>query len=360
MPAQENAKKRLLKYRLMLILPYLIAGTLLIPLVFIKQCSTPVIINLTVQNIDFKFIGNRGNQESGGGSLFNGLPLEEVRFVHFHKFLIPFAKAEIRSGPDNNFKPLVPEKSNAQRIITVTPADTYASIIFENIRLNGLYLKKGARVILAVPEGEQQTVCLSVDGYPTAGRINVPEFFIVECQNCILAGVYVQTQNNLNYLRITPPGFSEGIDFQSSKNRFFISMEWKKDVTLSVSFLQKTGRGKIGPSLVTTEKGEIILEDLNNRKIEIMSGDFIKIGKSKNLRITHMTFQDNWIRLTLRGNVGELKTGPTYTKKDLSSHLPSVLEWIYNWQPLVLYLSALVLVASTIMTILQHLRITPK
>jgi len=45
MPAQKNTKKRLLKYRLMLILPYLIAGILLIPLVFIKQFSTPVIIN---------------------------------------------------------------------------------------------------------------------------------------------------------------------------------------------------------------------------------------------------------------------------------------------------------------------------
>jgi len=367
MPAQKNTKKRLLKYRLMLILPYLIAGILLIPLVFIKQFSTPVIINLTTHRIAFKFIRNWGNQESEGGSFFHALPLEEVRFSHFNKFLIPFANAEIRSGPDNNFKPLVPEKSNAQRIMTVTPADTYASIIFENTRLNELYLQKSARVILAVPAGEPQTVLFSVDGCPTAGKINIPEIFTVECQNCILTGVYDQNQNNLNYFRITPPGSSEGIDFQSSKNNFLISMELKKDAKISekeiyiedVEFLQKRGSGNIETSLVSPE-GEIILEDLNNRKIEIMSGDFIKIGKSKNLRITQMTFQNNGIRLTLRGNVGELRTGPMYTKKDLSSHLPSVLEWIYNRQPLVLYLSALVLVASTIMTILQHLRITPK
>jgi len=361
---QENAKKCLLKYRLKkLIMPYLIATIFLIPLVFIDQCDVPIIIELTAHRVDFDFVRSGESEESEGRSFFSALPVDEARFVHFEKFLIPFAEAEIRSGLDKDFKPLVLGKTDGERILTVTPAGAYASIIFEKIRLNELYLRKGARVKLAVPEGEQRTVLIDVKGSPTEGRINIPESLRIECQNCRFDGVDDQSENKLKYLRITSPRSPQGIDFKSNKSSLLISFELPKKIKLfeediyieKVSFLE--GRGNLKTSLA--KKGEIILKDLN-KKVEIRRDDFIKIDKSKNLRITRMAFQNDGIKLTLRGKVSELKTGPSNTKEALSSQLPSILEWIYNRQPLVLYLSALVLVATTINGILQGLRITPK
>jgi len=355
MSGQDKDKKRLLKYRLILMLPYLITATILTPLVLIEKGGILVRIELVVRNVSLIFLGERE-------TLLSSLLVEKAHFTQFEQFIIPFNELEIAKGfNSDDLTALTWRKAGTNGKLTLTPRASYSKVSFDNIRLNGLNFKKHARVTLSVPKDEEDTVTIAVDKQTTTGKIVSADTLRIQTQYCQFEGTDEQVENNLNSIRILNKT-SRLIEFRSNKQHLIINLEIPENTRLfernldieEISFLERNAAEVLSSVF---KPGKITFQDLPDKEINIEAYDFVKIGKSEHLEITELEFQDGGIRLVLSGKIDELKTG---TQKALASQLPSVLEWIYKKQPLILYMNTLLLVASTIATILQRLKLAHK
>ena len=354
MSPTKNDAIHLSRYRLILIVLYLITAVILIPLIFVEKSGILVQIELSVRSLSFHFL--RGE----GGPFFVSLPAKTIQFVHFEKFIIPFTKVEIASESDGNN--IIWTEAGTDGTLTIIPNDKYSSIIFEDVVFNELDLQQGTRVELTAPEDNDQIIKIVADKHPIEGRLLIKSTVVIECQYCELDGINDQSKPGVKYVRIsnTTSLLSE-ISFRSDTNLLLVSIEFPEKMELSekniyvedVSFTEERG-GNAQTSVV--KSGKIIFKDFRDKEIPIEGYEFVKIGKSENLQIARMIFQNEGIELVLVGRVDELKTG---TKEELSSRLPSILEWIYNKQPFILYLNTLVLICATIIAILQGLKIAP-
>jgi len=349
---EKNKKKRLRKYRLlMLILPYLVTFIILTPLALIEKSCTLVKIELTVSDVSFNFLRQEGNP------LLNDIWVKKARFVHFKKFIIPFVKVEVSNLFDEyNLKPLGWTKAAINGEMTVLPMDSYSSIIFDNILFSELYLERNTFVKLSMLRNKDQVVRIFIDGASTKGKIDIDKTQLIESQYCKFIGLEKQIKEGVNHFRIFNED-QEKINFLSSEKSLHLNLELKNNQKLSAqniyienpSFLKKIGQHQM-TSIV--KPGKLVIKDMADKEIDVETHDFLVIDHTKNIQITRMEFHDDGIELVLIGEVNGLKIG---TKENLTSKLPTILEWLYHKQPLILYLNALLLIPATIVAALQFL-----
>jgi hypothetical protein len=355
MATEEQSRDGLRKYRLLLIVPFVITAIVLIPLALIQK-SALVRIELVVECLSFDFL------TSEGGPLFSSIYIKEAQLTHFDKISLPFARANITTGFDENAsRSFENENNQSDGNLIVVPEDDYSSIFFDNIMLSELNIKKHAKVTLSFQEEEGGGLKVVIDGDTTKGKIICGDSLYIECQHCEIVHLTEKIRNDLQKIYVYNQNF-QTIDFRSKDQLIIMSLQLDNLQNLderniyieNISFFKRYERhmqtGLLKPA-------KIIFKDLDKEEIIIESHEFIEITPSENLEILQMAVGQEGIELVISGKVNKLRTG---TKDFMSSRLPSILEWIYLRRPLILYLNTVVLIATTVIAVMQRLKLISK
>lgn len=337
----------IIKYRTLMY--YLILIAILLALSIIEKDNVLTRIQLTVSNVSFAFI------YSEGGPLFSSLQVREAQIIHFKDLKIPFSKATI--SDKDNLSPVNWITTDMGNMLRISPSDTYSRILLGNVVFNELITQKKAKITLSVPENGEKIVKIMIAEFPTSGKISIGDTLEIECQYCALSGTARYPNEQLIFARITN-NMPHELEFQSNNNNLTVILDLPEGTGLSekniyvdnISFQEGSGQ-YLRSSLV--DSGKIIFRDTDLAEVPINRDDFVKIGESKNLQITQMTFQNKGIDLTVEGEVDDLRTG---TKNNLQDQLPSLLEWLYHNNPLSLFFSALLTLVPVLSMLLDNLK----
>lgn len=356
MSKKGNDINYLLRFRLWLIIPFVITGILLLIALLSSKEGIMSQFELTVSRVSFVILDDNYQllSESPG--------VKSAQIVHFDSLRISFGEAQVADDfDDNSFYPTSWKKCAENRKMSIIPINNFSSINFDNVRLGELRIEEQAQIAIGVPDDNNDLVSVVIRGYSPEGKIDIKDTAVIQYQNCNIYGLEQYQDPELAYFRLIN-NTSQKLDFRGRERQLALYLEPTTDMkliehTMSVAQIEFI-KGQ-GNQLQTSIRlpSSIILNDFNDRKIEVKDYEYINIDDSANLYIHKLDIVNGEIKLVMSGEVNALLIGTT---NNMTSRLPSALEWIYEWKPLYLYINAFSLVFTTIIAILQRLKFIPQ
>jgi hypothetical protein len=337
---------------LRVLLPCIVTALLLGASALLKKDSE-VEVSLQVSRVSF-MIGERGPE-----SLFHSVRLNSLRLLNFQQLELGAGELDMATATD---PPSDWQWLGAGSNIVIIARQDFADIYLEDVTFQQLTIPPGSVITLASDEREPDHLNLQVDRGETSGSVTVHKVLQLSCDYCGVSGLSPPRDFESQLLRFTS-GREHVITFSLRSGPRTMTLALPPGTTLieegislarEIDFTQMDG-GRRTSTLIGTG-GEITFAGLKGKEVQARAGDFVILGDLQDGVITKLQIGKG-IHLTLHGRVGKLATGPP---KFVQDRLPSILEWLLARHPWMLYLYALVFVATTVLPMLTRLRLMRK
>ena len=345
----------LLAYRISLILLFCLFSVPLVVLAFVRK-SSQVEITLRVTRMSFKVGDQRINR------LFNSITAKSIALSQFDRVTFDRGKLKITEKTDEAGEPTGWREASQLNgnAIQITAKQSFASVVLDLVTLNFLSIQPESAATLSWSEDEPNSLKISLDKSAT-GEIAAEKTLQFSCTGCEVEGLTASQNFPSLFLRVSNEG-QQGqiITFQGRKDLTIIALDLAPNTRLkeqSIAVHEKldfTQRQE--DRLVSTVIGGKIRFEGLDKEIDLGEGTLVKLDSLKNTVIRTLGV-DNGINVTLNGEAGELLTGVEGT---MYNRLPSYLEWAYAQKTWMLVVSALPLIATSLLSVLAWLKIFPR
>ncbi len=371
-PKFHNSNKKrqllkLLKQLLLMSLPFVIVAIILATLLLMKKDSE-VEINLQVSQVRF------GIDEQSSKNLLHSDKLASLTLKDFRTLNLGLGRLEIATSIDQENG--IPEdwqriETNKPRLISI---GNDGRITLEGVRLKQLDMEPGSEMCLSAIKSEPNLLRICIDGAETNGVIEISESLILSCDYCEIEGSSVNYSSPSKILRFT---IDHGHDI-----RDIMFLGQSRTINLSMNFIWRTSdidvfdgkviyisepveffegndpmnsrKAGLKKDIKSTIEGGKIKIGSQEKQVDIRTGDFVILGNSEDFFLRKLSIKEGIIDITFFGSVGKLKTGPRFHEQN---RLPSILEWLYACNPLVIYLTIFGSIIVMILWILKQLKI---
>ena len=344
---------QLRKFRLLLIVIYVIGAAILTPL-FLIRMNTCVEIYLEVSRMSF-VLG-----ENNSSDLFSSFKMNSLSLTNFEEINLGSGNLQIAavSDPDNGI-PINWQNISLASSTSILPDDDFASVSMEDVTLNQLNINPSSVITVSSFEKQPGYLSLVIDEMQSSGRIAVNKEFRFSCDYCRVSNLSNSYSFDSKILRFQDER-EHVINFWGLNESIALHFEVPSEANIAeknisikdgVDFI--THRDGRLESTVLGNNGKIVFKELNDKTVEISSGDFVILDNLKDFSVRSLQVSDR-IDVVLHGSVGKLAIG---TENHLKDQRPRILEWIKAREVWTLYLGALVAFGATVLAILERLRI---
>lgn len=244
--------------------------------------------------------------------------------------------------------------------ISVAPLDESWNISLEgeNLNLLELNIRSNASLILENKGKQDGSYSMTIDNRETDGLIRVGEVFNLSCNNCqILGDEYASVSFNIK-TEMTLINFSSyknniGITFNLPNGSESNSMDLLENESLVIKGIDLTKPGEGGNRYSSIiRNGAITFLGLDGKQVSIKPKDFIQFGNLIDFRVRNISLEKNGIMVFLHGKVDNVETG---LPNNLYTRFPSLMEYLQKNRSILLFISGLIPILLTILTIVYRL-----
>ncbi len=344
-------RKQLRQARVLLILPFVVTALLLAPVALIGK-SVTIEGNLTVSQVSF-VVG------AVPPDVFSGVTTTAFTLHGMDKVRLGNGRLEtVETRDPHSGDPLTWRSIGPVESAVLVPADsTTTSVTLRNATLHDLHISPTSRLTLLWLEDEPRLLRLRFDDHAVAGRVGVPAILQFSCGQCRVTHSAGREEGSAEWRFVSDQ--AQVVDFQGLPDGATLGLELAEQTSLSgVSIPRAEGldftrlHGTIQESTIIGD-GKITIKDIQ-QDVTIGPRDFVVLKPVPPFRVRSLSL-NNGIQLSFSGEVSALRTGATEAGRN---HLPSWLNWFYHQQQTwLLYLNAVILIGTTLVVILERLKV---
>lgn len=287
-------------------LAFVIWGLLLIGFLLLSQMKAgrvPAQIEVVASRIEFT--------SKEAGDFFDGQPFQLVQLQEYQSVSIPSDTADLDTDLDGAW--------DERRLPTgplVLEPDFEGSVLLENVRLGNLSFSKNSRLSLETDEPGNYNIGLARAAGIQA-NFYLPDTFFFETRDNLIPGWdYFDPIRVRIVYGATPPNLNV-----QSHRRLQLALRMEEPMAISEDFLAITDSihfEKIDRSTQerkvesTIQRGEVRWQGLN-RPVALDKGAFLSIDSYDNLQIQELSLSEDGLRLTLQGDLRDLRSGFEYS-----------------------------------------------
>lgn len=343
------------KYRLILIAPWVLSALVLAPLACIRR-STEIELDLRVDRVSL-VVGDLGEQGLLRGAVARRLVIQgyrpvalgsgamEVATAYEHDTGVPIAWRRLAAGAD----------------LRIAPATGPSALVLEGVKINRLEVGPGSTLTFDWHRESRHVLDLHLEGPATHLEVASGEVLLLSCDNCRVEGSAVFDRFGSKVLR-WHAGRPQVISIGARSKLMTLVVELsgaRRVVEAGIPVREKVRFTRLNErwleSTVLSDDGRILFAE-TGEELEIREGDFVLLDRLEHFRLKSLELGDG-LEVELHGRAGVLETGPARFTRN---RLPSYLEWIYTRESWLLYLNALVLLATTTVSILKRLQLVAR
>jgi hypothetical protein len=311
-------QQKLRTVRRTLVLTYLTAALILLPLALIRQCDSRVVADVTVRGLVFDFAGT-------------SVLIDSRTYPSVH--VVQSARAELRLGDRIVLLAISPE----------------GSMTIERPHL-GLQIERGARVSLA--HNDASTLALSVSGGAAAAELTVPRQATIECEYCNVDGAAHD-----RYVKVLTEGGTVKLHGEESRLHLLLETDGTSMIEdddlpiINPAFLPGSAEA---PTSNVVGDGKVTLSDVQGFDIQLQRGEMVAFGQPHDFRITRIEMTPDGLHIVMNGRVREIRRGAPNERSE--SQMPSLLQRLHANQAVALYFAAVLLIAGTVFNVFRQLK----
>jgi len=347
--------ENLWRYRINVILPFVVAGLIIAPLAWFRK-SIEVELDLRITRIAFDIAP--GTNEG----IFGSLPLRSLRIVNFDRVALgPGATEAGKTPADGSDRPNQWQSISLSGKPVVQSTSEFAAATLYDVALDSLSIKDGSRITIEWSDENPSIVKVRVGGRPLSGRATGGRELMLTCQYCALGAGDEHAEPF--WVRSTSAS-PHVIGFGGRGTTSTLGLELAPGAKLSeqgigirgsLDFTTLDGRQR-RVSTLTGDGGTVSLPELKKDNIRLAATDLLLVDRIERFSLKSIEI-DKGLHVRLYGVAGRLEMGPAGFTKEFQ---PSILEWLFASKGWLVYPNALILAATTAMAILRKLRFIPE
>jgi hypothetical protein len=314
MPARRpgGRPKKLRALRRALVLPFLAAALLLLPLALWRRWDSRIVADVEVSELSFDLLDTR--------PLLDPRRYERVQISRR-------ASGELRTA-------------GAARRVAIAPE---GSLTIEQPLLNELQIAPPARVTLA--RHDPSTLDVSIAGAPAIASWSMANGSMLECEWCEIDGTahrrYRTRLEGEAVLRLESPSLR--LVLGTADTAVFVD-----NLTIArPAFV--SGTAERPSSSVIGEGGSVTLRDLPDVRIDVLKGEDLAFRDPHDFKITTIEGGKRGLRVVMTGSAREVRSRGR-------NRLPSLLGRVHTSQSVALYVTAVIFVAGTVVNVFRQLQ----